>query len=1156
MRYCSICHQQLSLCVHSALSAPSLTYLAAIKDVETQSSFRCQTWQVDHQRLVDPGCNSSNPPPPRNNAPPAPPPPRNSTNAPPTLTPDHSDLTLYQNKQRTLVLSTRGITYRDRHLMSDLLDLMPHAKKDNKLDTKHSLSIINELALLKSCNNVLFLEGRKHTDLYLWVARVGGGGSVKFLVQNVHTMAEVKLTGNCIAAGTLVNLADGTSVPIEQVQRGADVLRYQAALAQGETEGLSVGQVAAVEDKGVKECVELLFSDGRTLVCTPDHRIRTADGRWMEAQHLQRGVTEVAVGVQYADSTAGGGAADGAAGAGAGGGGGGGAGGVGVGVVGGAGAAGQWRLRTTTTLGYDLDMAAHVSHALAFARLLGYVLTDGCVYNDSKLYLGHQLDAEAVVRDVYLLTGMAKEVQHGQRTLDVVVPPALHHAFVQAGAVGGKRLNKVSRLPDFVLDPRCPVPVVREFLGGLFGGDGTTLYLMVKERSSMFAGLGFCTTRSGGTAKQQQQTLQAELYALLTRVGVDCSSDIKASFTTVAPNTLTEKGRAELQQLQSAGVKVSPRRTADTLEKGKSYSIRFAFGNSLVLPFARCVGFRYCCHKQQRLSAAVAYFRTQERVLQQFQLLSDLTSKLRSGTTIPAAAELAKRELQKQELLMPASVEWSPRTANQLQPNKKSAGVPALQQLLAMGSRGFFSEPRTKKPYSSAKRQAELRTQQSAPASPASAEVSSASCAPPAKRLRSVSAPISRGAAAAAAAGVAAAAAPARGQPPEATHSPATPQRLPNDSLVNPSVDPPQTGASRLAAIDLSDDDVKYDDETGAVIPLPSAAAAAASASVSVAASSPTSSPRSTATTVRTSTPSSSRRISFDFTSRCRSSSADSTVSSTDTSALTAAMECDDGNEDFCDDEKGDVGASSADKVTYGVHQEAKALPLFRVRLVDRRNVGPKQVYDLDVPSPQGDVGRSFVANGVVVHNCMKYSRPLLVFDPLFDTQPHLQYIRAILQSAIGVPKGHPRVKPFIDHVLAFYYVDTRVWIRHYQIIYDNTTHTNPSPPTQPTQPTIPLPTPALSNVQLVEIGPRLCLAPIRIFSGSFEGATLWESSEYVSPNELRAVMRKRKGEEYKGRVEGKERTREHKRASRMDDNEVDAVFEAEMGQEGDRADK
>ena len=45
--------------------------------------------------------------------------------------------------------------------------------------------------------------------------------------------------------------------------------------------------------------------------------------------------------------------------------------------------------------------------------------------------------------------------------------------------------------------------------------------------------------------------------------------------------------------------------------------------------------------------------------------------------------------------------------------------------------------------------------------------------------------------------------------------------------------------------------------------------------------------------------------------------------------------------------------------------------------------------------------------------------------------------------------------------------------------------------------------------------------------------------------------MRARKGDEYRERVAGKERTREHKKASRMDDNEVDAVFEAETGDDG-----
>jgi hypothetical protein len=38
-------------------------------------------------------------------------------------------------------------------------------------------------------------------------------------------------------------------------------------------------------------------------------------------------------------------------------------------------------------------------------------------------------------------------------------------------------------------------------------------------------------------------------------------------------------------------------------------------------------------------------------------------------------------------------------------------------------------------------------------------------------------------------------------------------------------------------------------------------------------------------------------------------------------------------------------------------------------------------------------------------------------------------------------------------------------------------------------------------SVTLVEVGPRFCLNPVRIFDGSFGGRTLYENPAYVSPN-------------------------------------------------------
>ncbi|KIK08154.1 hypothetical protein K443DRAFT_672634 [Laccaria amethystina LaAM-08-1] len=103
-----------------------------------------------------------------------------------------------KNKQRVLLLSSRGITHRMRHLMNDMETLLPHVKKDSKLDSKSQLHLLPELADLNNCNNTLYFEARRHEDLYLWAAKTPNGPSIKMHVQNVHTMDELKLTGNCL----------------------------------------------------------------------------------------------------------------------------------------------------------------------------------------------------------------------------------------------------------------------------------------------------------------------------------------------------------------------------------------------------------------------------------------------------------------------------------------------------------------------------------------------------------------------------------------------------------------------------------------------------------------------------------------------------------------------------------------------------------------------------------------------------------------------------------------------------------------------------------------------------------------------------------------------------------------------------------------------
>lgn len=100
--------------------------------------------------------------------------------------------------QRVLLVASRRIGARHRHLLTDFHKLMPHAKKESKLDSKDRLEVVNELAEMNNCPNILFFETRKMTDLYLWLCKAPHGPSIKFLVQNIHTMDELKMAGNCL----------------------------------------------------------------------------------------------------------------------------------------------------------------------------------------------------------------------------------------------------------------------------------------------------------------------------------------------------------------------------------------------------------------------------------------------------------------------------------------------------------------------------------------------------------------------------------------------------------------------------------------------------------------------------------------------------------------------------------------------------------------------------------------------------------------------------------------------------------------------------------------------------------------------------------------------------------------------------------------------
>lgn len=76
--------------------------------------------------------------------------------------------------------------------------LMPHHRPESKMERSKTLSVINEMCEMKHCNKTILFEGRRKKDLYMWLANVPDGPSVKFQVSNIHTLGELKLTGNCL----------------------------------------------------------------------------------------------------------------------------------------------------------------------------------------------------------------------------------------------------------------------------------------------------------------------------------------------------------------------------------------------------------------------------------------------------------------------------------------------------------------------------------------------------------------------------------------------------------------------------------------------------------------------------------------------------------------------------------------------------------------------------------------------------------------------------------------------------------------------------------------------------------------------------------------------------------------------------------------------
>jgi ribosome biogenesis protein BRX1 len=152
--------------------------------------------------------------------------------------------------------------------------------------------------------------------------------------------------------------------------------------------------------------------------------------------------------------------------------------------------------------------------------------------------------------------------------------------------------------------------------------------------------------------------------------------------------------------------------------------------------------------------------------------------------------------------------------------------------------------------------------------------------------------------------------------------------------------------------------------------------------------------------------------------------------------------------------------------------------------------------------------------------NCLKGSRPILSFDAAFEKESYLCVIKELFLQIFGVPEGARKSKPFIDHILGFTFADGKIWIRNYQIsevekgngesVEDDEAARVPTTKGGSKE----------TAISLIEIGPRFVLTPIVIQEGSFCGPIIYENKQFVSPNQVRADLRRAKAGRYNVRAE------------------------------------
>jgi aconitase A len=469
----------------------------------------------------------------------------------------------------------------------------------------------------------------------------------------------------CITEGTPVLLANGTTRRIEQMPTVGGV-SLLAPTADGR---LSTATQTEMMVQGERECISLVLQDGRTLVCTPDHKILCTDGRWVRADQLVLGQDRVVVGLEAPLDE------------------------VGSDEAG-------YALHVGN-LTFTMDTENERLRTLAFARLLGHLLGDGSISlaGQGRMHVGQAMDRETVLDDVELLTGLRPAAtRYDQRKWTIVLPKPLTDAIsTLPGVRAGRRIQQAPVLPAFVLDESCPRTMVREFLAGIFGADGHAPVLHrwgKREEEATLEPPAYSQSAIPEHVEALKQ-LMNNVIRLLARCGVK----------TDGANVYEYPTRRSLSTYPAAQDGVSRVEVRLELPDGLSFIER--------------VGYRYCIDKALRASAAAVYWRLMAQIHRQRLWMSEHLEALHQADEAlsfsHARKQVAAALLEREAVVAPhyALLEGCDRfsrlpqaTARKFQPlHRDACDFPSPVELFSqIGAREWFAPLRGRADTDSSKR--------------------------------------------------------------------------------------------------------------------------------------------------------------------------------------------------------------------------------------------------------------------------------------------------------------------------------------------------------------------------------------------------------------------------------------------------------------------